>query len=115
MGDKVRLTYRKSIFTRSYHPKWTGEIFKITKRYLRDGIPVYRVADLVDEDVTGGFYTGELQKVIVNENDYYKIEKILRKRKRKGRTEYLVRWLNFPPKFDQWVDSSQLSPIKGTT
>ena len=30
VGDKVRITYIRNIFTREYDEKWTGEIFKVT-------------------------------------------------------------------------------------
>ena len=112
IGDTVRITYRRSTFSRSYHPKWTGETFTIIKHYLREGIPVYKIADKAGEVVTGSFYTEELQKVTLQENEFYKIEKILKRRKRKGKTEYLVRWMHLPSKFDEWLDASQVVPIK---
>ena len=41
VGDKVRLKYFRNPFTREYDEKWTGEIFKISQKILRGGLPVY--------------------------------------------------------------------------
>ena len=50
----------------------------------------------------------ELQKIIKNEG-VYRVEKILRKRKRKRVVEYLVRWNGYEdPKFDSWVQESDI-------
>ena len=38
------------------------------------------------------FYAEELQEVI-KENEVYEVERILRKRKRNGKTEYFVKWV----------------------
>ena len=57
----------------------------------------------MDEPIQGTFYTSELQKVIKDEKTIWRIDKILRKRKRSGKNEVLVRWLGWPKKFDSWV------------
>jgi hypothetical protein len=54
--DKVRLTYIRNPFTREYDEKWTGEIFKISPKIIRDGLPVYRLKDFHDEEIKGTFY-----------------------------------------------------------
>ena len=49
VGDKVRIQYIRNPFTREYDEKWTGEVFKISQRLLRGGLPVYRIIDFNDE------------------------------------------------------------------
>ena len=112
VGDFVRIPYQTSVFTRSYHAKWTGEIFVIASRYLREGVPVFKLKDTGGEAIIGTFYPQELQKVKKDDDQLYKIEKIIRKRKRKGQLEYLIRWKYWPKKFDQWVRASELRDIK---
>jgi hypothetical protein len=75
VGDKVRITYIRNIFTREYEEKWTGEIFKATQRIMRGGLPIYRLKDFHDEVIKGTFYQLELQKVDVRDDDMWKIEK----------------------------------------
>ena len=45
-------------------------------------VPVYKLEDDAGEILDGTFYEPELQKIIKND-DVYRVEKILRKRKRK--------------------------------
>ena len=107
VGDTVRLSYLSNPFTRSFDQHWTGEIFYITGRYRKQGIPLYKVKDYNGEEVTGSFYPQELQKVTVDPDRLWKVEKVIKTRKRRGKLESLVRWLHWPPKYDSWVEDVQ--------
>jgi hypothetical protein len=69
VGDKVRITYIRNIFTREYDEKWNGEIFMVTQRIMRGGLLIYRLEDFRDEEINGTFYQSELQKVDVWDDD----------------------------------------------
>ncbi len=109
VGDHVRLSHIKSKFDREYDQKWTGELFKISQRFRREGLNIYRVDDYNDSPVTGTFYVEELQKVVISPDKVWKIAKIIKSRKRRGRArEVLVRWLHWPPNHDSWVQASEV-------
>ena len=108
MGDDVRISHTRHPFTRDYKERWTGEIFKVTSRRMRENLPIYVLKDWNGDDIKGTFYQEELEKVTVNENTAYKIEKVLKKRKVKGEEQVLVRWLHWPPKFDSWISASEV-------
>ena len=98
----MRISHKKKPFTREYHERWTNELFEITDRFLREDLPVYKVCDYAKEDIVGTFYEPELQQVIPGE--VFKVEKILKSRKRKGQPrEYFVHWLRWPSKYDSWI------------
>ena len=60
VGDKVRISAYKGIFTKGYKANWTNEIFVIDK--VLDTKPItYKIKDLKGEDITGCFYSQELQ------------------------------------------------------
>lgn len=61
-GDDVRISQLKHPFQRDYQQKWTKEYFKVTQRYKRDGIPVYKVKDLTDEPIDGTFLNQDFRK-----------------------------------------------------
>jgi hypothetical protein len=92
VGDKVRITHIRNPFTRDYEEKWTGEIFKISQRILRGGLPVYRVKDFQDEKIKGSFYQSELQKVDIRDDDIWKVEQTLKTRGEGRNKQHFVKW-----------------------
>ena len=86
VGDHVRITHLKNIFTREYDDKWTGEVFTISERYHRRALPIYRLIDYNSDEIRGTFYQSELQKIDVSDDDLWKVEEILRT-KGKGRNK----------------------------
>ena len=111
LGDRVRVSYRRQPFDREYGMRWSGEIFSVCKRRMREGIPVYGLKDWYGEDIKGSFYDQQLQKVTVSEGDAFKIEKVLKRRKRRGKSEVYVKWLHWPPKFNAWIDVSSVTQL----
>jgi len=75
------------MFEKSYLPSLTEEMFTIYKQFARK-VPVYKLKDDAGEILDGTFYEAELQKVI-KEDDVYRVEKVLSKRKRKGVVDIL--------------------------
>lgn len=111
IGDRVRITHLKKTFMREYHQKWSGEIFVITQRYKRDGLPVYKLKDFAGDAITGTFYSQELQKVNVGTETEWKVDNVLKRRKVKGIKQVLVRWRHWPSKYDSWINESELKAI----
>ena len=102
IGDKVRISEAKVKFKKGYLPGWTRELFKVKGVVSTDPI-TYSIVDYADEPVKGKFYAEELQKV--KEEEIFKVEKVIKTRRRNGKIEYFVRWLGYPPKFDSWVSN----------
>ena len=109
VGDRVRISKVKRMFEKSYLPNFTEEIFTVYKRMVRQ-VPVYKLKDDAGEILDGTFYEKELQKVLKND-DVYRVEKVLRKRKRKGMIEYFVKWKGYPDRFNSWVNESDISKL----
>lgn len=101
VGDHVRISLDKGPFAKSYEENWSQEVFKIRRVLPRKPV-VYELEDLAGEVLQGTFYRWEVQKVKIP--DVYKVEKVLRTQKRKGKTWYLVKFRGYPDKFNQWVD-----------
>ena len=97
----MRISMATQPFRKGYLPQWTEEVFTI-EHIVRRSPPVYKLRDLEGEMIDGTFYDHELQKVI-KEDGAYRIEKIIRRRKRGGKTEYFVKWLGYQSKFNNWV------------
>ena len=70
-------------------------------------------SDYGGERLEGRFYAEELQPVTVGEDDIYKIDKVIKSRKRRGHSkEFLVHWLGWPSKIDNWISEAELKNIR---
>ena len=105
-GDRVRLSKTRRTFKKGYLPNWTEELFTVVK-CIETRPPVYVVKDDHGEILEGTFYAEELQKVIKKDN-IYKIETVLKKRKKGRRVQYLVKWLGYPESFNSWIFKTDL-------
>ena len=61
VGDKVRITKKKDIFSKGYETNWTKELFVITE-IQNANPPTYKIKDMNGEEIHGTFYEQELQK-----------------------------------------------------
>ena len=104
VGDNVRITKKKKTFEKGYTPRWTEEIFTITKILYTNPV-TYKISDLNGEEIEGSFYEPELQKTT---QKVFRVEKIIRKKGNKS----LVKWLGYPEDFNSWVDSTSLINTK---
>lgn len=63
VGDRVRITTKKSTFANKYSRNWRTEIFYIIK-VIKTRPVTYRIADSNNEEILGSFYERELQKTV---------------------------------------------------
>ena len=101
----MRLSKIPGTYDKETDQKWTDELFTISSRSLNQGIQKYDVKDFASEPIRDKFSADELQKVTVDRDTQYDIEKILWKRKVRGKTQVLVHW---PSKFDSWIEEDQV-------
>ena len=87
VGDRVRISKYKNIFTKGYTQNWSEEVFVVSK--IKNTAPwTYAISDLNGEPITGSFYEKELQKTNPKE---FRIKKVI---KRKGDKLY-VKWKGY--------------------
>lgn len=75
------------------------------------GIPMYKVKDFQNEPIKGNFYESELQKVQKDEDALWFIEKKLKKRKRNGVIQWLVKFEGWPNKYNQWIPEKDVKEV----
>jgi len=101
VGDNVRVSTQKGVFTKGYLPNWSTEIFEIIK--INKTLPVtYQLQDYTGKPIAGCFYSEEIHKT--NHRKEYLIEKIIR---RKG-NQVFVKWLGFDASHNSWLKASDL-------
>lgn len=96
LGDLVRMSKYKHVFSKGYTPNWTTEIFKINRILYTKPI-TYMLTDLDGNEIQGTVYQQELQ--LARNSKLYLVEKIIRK---KGNQVY-VKWLGFDDSHNSWV------------
>ena len=105
VGDKVRISRVKGIFEKGYLPNWSHEVFDIV-RIIKDNPVRYKLKDVTGEIIEGSFYTEELQKTKLK--NFWLIEKVLKKRTRKGKKELYVKFIGMNKKYNRWIDEEDV-------
>lgn len=108
VGDLVRISHIKRAFEREYDLKWTGEYFVVSDIDKSRRIYMYQLKDYSDEPIKGLFYAQELNKVRIDPNQPYKIEKVLKTRKKGKQKEYFIKFLYWPDQFNTWLSAKEL-------
>ena len=101
IGDRVRVSFLKNTFEKSYTSNWSQEIF-IIDDIKKSNVHYYFLKDLQGEKINGMFYEQELLKT--KQKDLYIIEKIISKNK----DRYLVKWKNYSDKFNSYVNQNYI-------
>jgi hypothetical protein len=109
IGDKVRISRQKGVFEKGFDNNFSYEVFNVTDVLPTDPV-TYRLSDYHNEPIEGSFYTQELLKTQVP--DYYLVEKVLKTRTVGKKKEYLVKFMGWNKKFNEWLTEDQMSDIK---
>ncbi len=108
VNDYVRISFVAKPFDRAYNQKYTSEVFQVSSREKRGLLNIYFLVDLKKRKIEGSFYEPEILSISFDETGTFEVEKILRTKKVKGKTFYLVRWLNYSSAFDSWVSAKDM-------
>ena len=69
------------------------------------------MTDYAKDDIGGRFYQNELQKVNKNRDDLWRIDKVLKKRKQRGKEEVYVSFVGWPKKYNMWITKDEIQDI----
>jgi transposase InsO family protein len=98
----VRLAQSKTSFEKGFRPNWTREVFKVV-----DEVPthkrVYKLKDFANENIAGIFYPEEIQPITKDDKDIFVIEKVIKERQGTQGKEYLVKWKDYPKRYNTWI------------
>ncbi len=112
VGDLVRIkTQAKKISSssRAYAEQFKGEYFRVVRINRTLPIAMYHLRSLdTGEMIEGGFYAQELQR---QRGNVYKIERVLRRRVRRGVREIYVKWKNFGPQWNEWIPEANVVAV----
>ena len=109
VGDTVRIWKFKRVFDRGYHENFTTQYFKIRKVMTNLPVVRYELEDILGEKIIGSFFENEL--VPFEGMEFHRIKVIDSKGKGKNK-KYLVHYLGWPEKFNEWVPEERLKDIQ---
>ena len=106
VGDRVRISVIKRLFTKEATANWSEEIFQIYEVNKGTQPITYKLQDLAGEVIEGAFYKEQLQKT---DQQIYRIDRVYRKRvKKDGTKEFYVKWSGYQNKFNQWIPEEDI-------
>ena len=103
--DWVRIYREKGRFEKGRKPNWSEEVFKISEKKPNDPNK-YIIEDDGADKIIGSFYRKELQK-LPSKPKTHPVD-VIKKRKRGGQLQYLVRWLDDPNSEPTWIPARSL-------
>ena len=108
VGDHVRLSQKERPFKKGYQPNWTEEVFQVASR-MRGRPPRYKIQEWDKSPIEGSFYESELERVTVRPDDLYRVESVVKRRRRQGKSEVQVKWRGWPDKYNSWILATALT------
>ncbi|GFU86866.1 chromo domain-containing protein [Trichonephila clavipes] len=96
IGDVVRINKQKLHFGKRIRTKLEKRTFHSFYKIVQRIPIVYRLKYLQGEEIKVTYYEAELQKVV--DSGFYPVENVIKQRKRRGITEYFVKFLGYPLK-----------------
>ena len=105
VGDFVRLSIEKVLFIKRYQEIWTEEVI-IIDAIVYGNPTTYKIKNQDNEPIKGTFYEKELQLIV--EPKTYRIEKVIRKKKKGDRPLLYVKWKGYPDKVNNYVFQDEI-------
>ena len=111
VGDFVRISRVKGVFSKGFIGNWTEEIFVVDKVIHSKPHILYKLKDWSNEPIDGSFYEHEIQIVDKDLDGFWKVEKVLHSRTRRGQKEHFVKWEGYPDSMNSWVKAGNVKTI----
>lgn len=108
IGDRVKISVNKRIFTKGYLQRWTDEDFFVANIDMKYNPVIYTLVDINGEEIKGSFYEYELQKVD-NTEELYRIERVIRTKTTNGKKLALVKWIGY--KEPSWINYNEIKHL----
>ncbi len=111
VGNYVYLDFAPKPMDKSFDTK-RNEIYRVIRIDAGKTPPLYKLANLMKEEVKGNYYAEQLIKTTKpKRHEYFKIENILGEKLIRGKPYVHVKYLHYSNKFNKWIPKENV--IKG--
>ena len=92
------------------YSKKRGELFQIKKVNSSINPPLYTLMDLMKDEKPGHYYREQLIPTEAPNFDqnYFEVEKVISEKKVRGKKYYLVKFLYYPNKFNEFIPEENM-------
>ena len=114
IGDHVRITAHKNLFHKGYYQTFKPNVYRVSEVLSHLPETMYKISDLESGAVeAGSWYESELQLVSQDyDNTVFKIEKVIKTRKKGEAKEALVKWKYWPESENSWIPYSAIKDLR---
>lgn len=107
VGDKVRFSNTRGIYSRGFDEEFNIEVCRIKSVLTNMPIVMYELYEYDGKtEIKGKWYESELTPW---KGSTFKVEEVLKTRKRKGVQEYLVKWLGYPNSYNSYITKDKIT------
>jgi transposase InsO family protein len=113
INSTVRLLKLRGSFFKENMESHSRELFTISHRFYREGIPVYEIVDFLKEPVQGRLLQNELFRAHYDPDKLWVIDEVFRNKTRiiNGEHHVQVSWVGWNSMFNSYVKSSEIKSI----
>ena len=108
INDAVRVKLFDNTFKKDYEIKFSQQIYFVSSRSSPYDVNRYMLKTFSNVPVKGSYSESELQKVIINKDTSFRVEKVLSRKVEGGVKLVKVRWEGYDSNFDSWIEASEL-------
>lgn len=108
INDAVRVKLFDNTFKKDYEIKFSQQIYFISSRSSPYDVNRYMLKTFSNIPVKGSYSESELQKVIINKDTTFRVEKVLSRKTEGGVKLLKVRWEGYDAQYDSWIEASEL-------
>ena len=112
INDPVRVNYARVPFQKNYLEQNSTAVYYVTSRYSRSHINRYKLKDQNGDPVPGSFTENQLTLTHVDRQTQYRIERVIKYRMINGIRHALIKWLNYPSKFNSYIVASDIVDLR---
>lgn len=112
VGDQVKIRVTRQPFRKEFNETVTEEVHTIEKQINRGNNHLYKVKHSDGTVLEGVFREDQLEKVRVDDNTEFRIERIVARKKVRGVPMVKLRYIGHGPEFDTWEPKSSVIDLK---
>lgn len=112
VGDQVKIRITKQAFRKEFNETVSETVHTIEKQIKKSNNHLYKLKHTDGTVLEGLFREDQLEKVRVDDNTEFRIDRVVARKKVKGVPMVKLRYIGYGPEFDTWEPKSSMIDLK---